>query len=581
MTTLHRLHVTNLGPIKVGTLDDRAPVTLLLGPNEAGKTTLLEALSVLYFGSRGGVAVGENKKLTHDGTKGWSIDALVGDHNLSATRSDRPLQADCKAALGDTRVFKSLTHLGTFLKLSPSDRRGMLADLNAQDTDALLVRLNSEAAPAAVIQEVERGNMKRAHAAAVEARRTAGRMLKEAKTIAEQEPQDEEIPTKQGTLKISELPLATIEASLQRIRSRRDKVILARAQRSAAQAVLSAGEHARTELETLEAEASWTSGDDNRLLEIARLIGDNRAAASKATAEIAVASELAEGLKRLVKDGAGACPTCTRSFEEGEADECLKNVHLETAATMDRARRHQAKLAEEVKELAEERTILANRKAKAASDAAYRQRLRGAIEAAEAAEVPEEPDEDVDLDAELQRVGAMRDRRRDYEVAVRQRDAAKGKISALQGQVDKLEKIQALVDPTAMENEEAVLGQFNALLQRTSGKLGTIVTVSPGYEVSIDGRDAGLASDSSRIRAGFGIACAMSVIAGVGLAFLDRFESLDETNRKRALGMVKGLVDDGLLDTVLIAVVKEDPQRVGNVPWLASVKVQDGTTEYL
>ena len=579
---LRRLAVKNLGPISHAVLDDRAPVTLLLGPNESGKTTLLEAPSVLYFGTRGDVPVGENRALTRDGAKGWTVELAVGEHELHATRSNRPSQKECQEALGDPRVFRSLTHLQTFLDLDPASRKMMLADLNAADTGPLLAKLRELVAPPAVIQEVERGNMKRAQAQATEARRTVGRMLKNAKTFAEQEPEDEEVETKRGKLRLSELPLATIEASLQRLRTRRDKVVQAVAQRRAMQAVIDAGEKAREELETLKADASWSDSDEGALLQIARDLDECRKIAQEATAEIALASRGHRELERLVKEGAGECPTCTRPFEEDEANEALRSLRSQASSAINRGRKVQEAQAERAKALGKEQKTLSQRKAHAQAQSTYRRRLQDAVDAAERADVPDEPAESsLDLDAELKRVGAIRDRRRDYELKLRQREEAKGKVPRLQKQVDALATIEALVDPSAMDDEEAVLAQLNGLLKRTTGKLGALVTVSPGYEVTIQGRDAGLASDSARIRAGFGIACALSVISGVGIALLDRFESLDDSNRKRALGMVKGLVDDGLLSSVLIAAVKEEPKRGADVPWLAWAKVMDGTVEYL
>ena len=84
-----RLSVRALGPIEHADLTGDYPVTLLLGPNETGKTTLLEALQVLYFGTRGSVPVKENSVLTRAGAKGWTVELEVGDKVLRATRSQR------------------------------------------------------------------------------------------------------------------------------------------------------------------------------------------------------------------------------------------------------------------------------------------------------------------------------------------------------------------------------------------------------------------------------------------------------------------------------------------------------------
>ncbi len=583
---LARLHVSNLGPIREAVLDDRCPVTLLLGPNESGKSTLLEALHVLYFGSRGGLAVGDNKALTSDGAKGWSIDATVGDDTLSATRSKRPLQEECKRVLGDPRMFRALTYLGSFLEAEPADRKALLADLHATDTGALVAKLEELKAPAPIIDAVRAGKMKRAHTAAVEARRSAGRMLREYKTLAEQEVPDLEVETKQGTLTVSQLPLPTIEGSIQRLRSRRDTIIKGQAAGRQHATVVAAGEKARADLDALEAESSWASGDEHRLAECQREIETWREQAATATGEISAASKADLALKELVKALSPGevvpCPTCGRPLDEESAKEALTAMHLEASGIINRARKVQESASEATRTLAEERAALAKRKAAADAHRVYRRKLEELVQAGEDAAPPEETGEtSADLDGEISRVGKMRDMRRDYEQAIRAKDGAADRIAETQAKVDGFAQIEHLCDPSAMANEADVLEQLNGLLERTTGKLGAPVVVSPGYEVTVQGRHVALAADSVKIRAGFGVACALSVISGVGLALLDRFESLDDDNRKRALGMVKGLVDDGLLSTVLIGAVKVNPTRGADVPWLAWVKVEDGTAIYL
>jgi hypothetical protein len=583
---LTRLHVKDLGPIKEAVLDDRAAVTILLGPNEAGKSTLLEALHVLYFGMRGKLAVSDGKAMARDGSKGWLVEATLGETELRATRSSRPLKKDCEETLGDPRVFRSLTYLRYFLGMMPAERKALVADLNATDTAALYEKLEAAGAPAPVLEAVQAGNMKKAHAEAVEARRGMTRLLRDAKEIGEKEVLDVEIETKRGKLSVSQLPLKTIEGSLARIRSRRDKLVKDGFERRAHREVLDRAARAKRDLEELEASAHWEDADETRLLEIGRSIEDVRAKAAECALGIKLSSEALLKFEKFQKDLSPGetmdCPTCTRPLAEEEAAHILKVLRCDSVKLSNLGHKAQKTAGDAMKDLAEERTKLQKRKTTAATQSKYRERLEQAIHAGDGLDVPPEPEEDgPDLNAELTRVGRMRDLRRDYEQAVALQTEANDKIAERQAKEDELRRIEVLCDPAAMDNEAEVLEQLNGLLEKTTKPLGALVEIDPGYGVKIQGRDPSLCADSVMIRAGFGAACALSVISGVGIALLDRFESLDDSNRKKALGVVKGLVDDGLLSTVLIAAVKENPKAGATVPWLAWVKVADGTVEYL
>ncbi len=583
---LTRLHVKDLGPIKEAVLDDRAAVTILLGPNESGKSTLLEALHVLYFGMRGKLAVSDGKAMARDGTKGWLVEATMGETELRATRSSRPLKKDCEETLGDPRVFRSLTYLRYFLGMRPAERKALVADLNATDTAALYEKLEAAGAPAPVLAAVQAGNMKKAHAEAVDARRGMTRLLRNAKEIGEKEVLDPEVETKQGKLSVSQLPLKTIEGSLARIRSRRDKLVKEGVERRAHREVLDRAAQAKRDLEELQAAAHWEDADETRLLTIGRELEEWRAKAAEATLLIKVTSEAVLRFSKLeeqVSEGGSIdCPTCTRPLGESEADDVLRDLHTAANVASNNGHIVQQNSADATKVLAEERKKLQTRKTTAATQSKFRERLEQAIAAGDGLEIPPEPEEDgPDLNAELTRVGRMRDLRRDYEQATALQTEATDKIAERKAKEDELRRIEVLCDPAAMDNEAEVLAQLNGLLEKTTKPLGALVEIDAGYGIKIQGRDPSLCADSVMIRAGFGAACALSVISGVGITLLDRFESLDDSNRKKALGVVKGLVDDGLLSTVLIAAVKENPKAGANVPWLAWVKVADGTVEYL
>ena len=580
---IKRLSVRALGPIESADLNGDAPVTLVLGPNEAGKSTLLEALQVLYFGTRGDVAVKENAVLTRAGAKGWSIEAEWDDGTvLRATRSQRPLQAEILAKLGDPRVFRALGHLDSFLAATPAERKALLADLAAQDTAELAERARHAGASADVLAALASGNVKRAQALVTEQRREKVRAFKALEALAGEEVPCPEVETKQGFLAIDRIALEQIEPGIARLSKRRDEIraaVLAAARWDRESEDVRA---AQAELEDLDAEAIWADGDEAALLSKQRELEGYRAASTAAHHEIAVAVGQENALESLM-ESAGPCPTCQAPLGNIAAQTAIKAARSECVKRIDKLRKVQQEALDAARPIEQAMKEMRDRRQRAAALATVKARLEERIARMESVgEKPSIPAGDVEeLSVEISRLNRMRDLRREWETRTSDKQRAKARLEELARPTRALAELEAMLDPTAIADEGALLTEINGHLARTCGKLGVPVVLNDGYELSIHGRPAGLASDSARIRAGFGVACALAVLSGVGMAFLDRFESLDDTNRKAVLGLLKGLVDDGLLEWVLIAAVKENPVKVGNVPWLASVTVKGGTATYL
>jgi len=579
---LKELRVQNLGPIEEATILGDKPVTLILGPNESGKTTLLEALSVLYFGTRGNVPVSGNAALTRSGSKGWKVEAVLDDGEiLTATRSQRPTRETLAKHLGDPRVFKALCQVEAFLDLSPFDRKQLIADLAASDTLALADELEADGIDGIIVKAVRHGNLRRAHGLATDMRRAIDRTINGLKALAEEDVEDTEVQTKKGSLKISTVPLETVEEGIARLTKRRDEIRSAAYDLEAWERINRDAKEAQAELDDLKATASWDGGDDGRLRELETTTHRLRRDNAQAQAEIRAASELDQKLAELAKTG-GDCPTCLAPLKNKAAQEALKKARGECANTINQGQALCKENAAKLEADEEEIQTLRSRKAQYEQAQTYRSRLERKVAELSTAEKPEVPKGDVEkLVAEIQRLQGMRDARRAYDVRVHDRERARKVVASKTPERDRFVALEKRLDPSAIGDEESVLTEINGHLANTCGKLGVPVVLNDGYELSIHGRAPGLASDSARLRAGFGVACALSILGGVGLAFLDRFEALDDQNRKRVLGLLKGLTEDGLLSLVLIGVVKQNPVKVGNVPWLASMTIEDGTASYL
>lgn len=579
---LKSLYVKNLGPIEEATLDGSIPVNLLLGPNESGKTTLCEALEVLYFGTRGGIEVKSNAALVHAGAKGFKVEATFDDDTVfTATRSKRPLREDLAKRLGDPRVFAAISKAGVFLTMKPADRKQLLADLAASDTLALADALEERGVDASIVKAVRAGNMRRAHSLATDLRRAEDRKINAVEAIANTEVVDTEVKTKKGALAISGIPLETIETGLDRLSKRRDEIKSASYRVEAHERIIRDMDAAREELADLQAEAAWSEGDDSTYMALGRELDDSRAACMEAATVIKTASVLDEELRVLLEAG-GACPTCHGDLGTAKAKKAMESVRNACAGRMGDTRKIQTEGAAKSHKLEERRKEMLGRKQEAVALTATRARLEQKIEVGEASEKPDVPAGDLTkLGSEISRLMVMRDARRDFDTKMRDKATAVERLGELTGPRDEYAKLEKELDPSAIADEKALVTDFNGHLARTCGKLGVPVVLNDGYDLSIHGRPVGLAARSAALRAGFGVACALSVLSGVGYAVLDDFEALDDDNRKRVLGLLKGLTDDGLLSWVLIAAVKKDPKAGANVPWLSWISVADGTATYL
>lgn len=580
MTKVTRLEVKDLGPIREATVDDRAPVTILLGPNESGKTTLLEALGVLYFGTRAGLDVKDNAKLVREGAQGWTVAAVIDGQTLRATRSQRPLREECERALGDPRVFRALLDVGSFLESRPMERKSLLADLTAYDTMGLAQRLQGLGAAESVVQDVEAGLLKRAHSRLTDSRRAADRVLKDLRARADTPVADAQVDTKGGPRPVSSILLETVEQGLEKLRKRRSEVEMALAARRQHEHLLKRAEEARTELDDLTSRGSWTGEDEAHLTQIQRDLEDERRKAMEASAQIAEQTRQRGPLAELLKRG-GACPTCGRSVE-GEAAKAIRDALFRLDQDSQRARTTQEIAAKEAKALEDLRARAVARRDQARQGATVRRRLEEIVAQAEKGEMPPEPQVALDaLHADEARLTSIRDARRDYEMALRLKKEAQQRIDPAIAQRDRLREMEQLADPTQLEDEDGATATFRTLLVSVGHDMGVEVTLRPDYDLEIDGRPVALAADSARIRAGLTCSIALSVLTGLGLAFLDRFESLDGANRKRALGALKSQIDAGGLSWVLVAAVKENPSRGAAVPWLAWASLDHGTLTYL
>lgn len=583
--SVNRLEVRNLGPLKHAVLPG-APVTLLLGPNEQGKTMLLRALWILRHGTIPGLDVKDNADLVHAGAEaGWSIEADIDGLVLKASRSQRPLAETFEKVLGDPRVFRALVDVERFLEMTPQERRELAADLVASDTSTLADLLAQEECDPKVVDQVRAGNMKRAFALAEENRRAADRLLDQLKVRAETPLEDPELETKSGKRRVSTLPLEVVVQGIERLKARRDDAVTAVAKRSHHESAIADGKRAADELKGFPESERWTSADEGELAKIQKDLDETRGKVTTAALTRDQRYKDAEALAKLLKDPAGACPTC-RTKLEGAVRKAVQEAIEKLNGDGLKAANENRDLAGTLKGKEERRKELIEKRAAHDKTATLRARLQERVDQAAKLEVPPEPEESPEaLRLEIERLEKMRDARKAYDTAAELRQKAKDAIQERQARRDQLVRWEGMVKPGQVAGEAEVLQELNAYITEAAKPLfageEAPVLVTPGWEVLVHHRRLALASTSARLRAGFACAVALSRLSKLGLLFLDQLEAIDDTNRRGVMGVLKKAVDDGWLKNAWLAAVKQDPKPSAMVPWLAWVEVKGGTATRL
>lgn len=582
---IQSLRVENLGPIKGATLAPLPPVTLLLGPNEAGKSFLLDALSVLRFGTCRGLKQNENHALTHNGTKGWAVEADVlprkdaaGPVTLRRTRSTGPDAATLQGAMGDARLWASLLDVRRFLEETPEDRKALVAGLLASDTEVLLDVLTGKGAGPDVLDAVRDGNMKRAFRLAEERRTAVGRAIREAETVAGGAAADDpEVVTKAGTKKVSEVPLTAIDASLVKARAAWTAAIKESGDATRRASLLKAGDEAHAELGKMGGGTPWDGAADVRLADAQRVLDGDRAKLQRLIAERDGASREADALQRQASVE-GPCPSCGQPLSaDGRA--ALKKRVAELLAGRLKIQGEADGLALANDVLDKERKELAERKMRWEQERTYRVRLEERIKKAQEVANMVVTVDVAPLEAETRRLEALRETRLRYDGRMESVNTAKGRLEGLRAEYAKAEELSACVQPDKMAGEEEVLQRINEAAAEYGPAVlgGPWVRVTADWEVVYAGMRIELASDSAAIRCGMVLALALGKVSGARCVFVDRLEALDDKSRARVVNLLGSLVAKGDVETAILARVMTERPPAATLPgWLGRFWVEGG-----
>lgn len=578
---VRHLLIENLGPLERVDLDLR-PVTVLMGPNEAGKSFVLDALAVLRYGTCRGLKANESLALARNGSKGWAIEATLcvnpeaEDLVLRRTRSAGPDTATLDGAMGDARVWRALLNGTSFVALSPAERKTLVADLTARDTSDLLGRVVN--APEPIRKAVAEGDLRRAHRLACEERRAIDRVLREQEAIVSAGAEDPEVATKSGMKRVSTIPRETIDRALESARAAWRRALDAAASAKAHADARADAAAARAELEGLGAPVVLLEGDTRRLGEVNGTLAKKEREHADLGASSRSARQEAEKVEARLSNAAAPCPTCEQPLSPA-AVEAIKARAQALREEATKAAEAMVRLAGEVETLKKERDSLREKAEKARTDGAARAACERRIKAAGAAAEEVSGEDPEPLEREVRRLEALRDARVRYDGRAEALAGAQKRVEDLRARSEAATAIEEAVVPDRIDDEAATLERLNEACREFAPQVmgGPFVRVGNDWEVSYAGHRIELASDSALIRTGLVLALALSRLSGVGCVFVDRLEALDDSTRARVVNLLGALAEKGEVQTAIVATVRKEPPAPAAVPeWLGRVWVEGG-----
>jgi hypothetical protein len=575
--------VRDFGPHKDTDLS-LSTVNVLLGPNEAGKTMLVDALVALKTGTARGLDVKENKEMVRDGCDGWTIEAVVDGKDVRRTRSGLTTEAEFP---GDARVLRALLDAPRFLKdLKPGERRELVASLTARPTAEIVSKLVEHGAVGDIVEAVQSGNLRRAARLATEERREADRRLERAKQDSAAAPIDVEVQTSKGPKPISTIALLGAEQVLTRCRQALEATIRAAGAGSAL-------DHARADIEEAKAALAkvevlpWTADDEKAVADLERQRNGSRELAATALATSNEKSHEAGALKAILGAEDPCCPLCRTALvkESGAAAKKALDALQARAKEARESYTRESKAADD----ADGKALVLRKKKRARDEqeaevlAPLRRRAEAVLpEARAAGDAPAMTEEQAKADVE--RVRKIVDARRAYDAAAAAQKTAADTLAGYESKVADAKAVEAACAPDVIEDEAAVRDRLAGPLKVAVASLfgdTEAVTLTPGWDIRIRGRRAELASDSLQLRAGLALALALAQLSGLKLVVLDRFEAVVGQERTKVLRLLKALVADGAIDTAILCCATDKREPGPKADWLAWFWIENGSASPL
>lgn len=574
---ISRIEIANVLGLARADIDLPTPILLVAGSNEAGKSTLADAISMALLGQPRRVKLKKDMvQLLHDGSQKGRVTLL--DENGDTAGMIRLPKGEFTQppAFPGIEFTTFLVSPSAFAALSLDERRTVLfaltrCKMNPDQVEAELVNRGVLPEIAAELKPLLRGGFpdtaklcaERATQAKGAWRQITGMNWG---SVQAAQWQPEEVRA------VSDREVDTAQAEVVRCQqavdnASREYAVIDQAQKEAA------GLHARiSQLEELAGTLQRATA------KLAATQGDLLVWRAKKTATAEKIKVLAEGRPSV------ACPCCSELLMiVGDGLARFMGVEADPAA-LAQLRTEHAKAVEAVALL--ERTEKNDLAAiQAANDAtaqvgllqAQIQEKEGQSSWAEAAQaLSTAKDELACAQVELRALLAAKEA---ASGAARRKVAADENNQAVNAWLLTAEALSPSGIPAMiLESALSPVNDSLAALARLSG--WKLVAISPDMEITIGGRLYGLVSESAKWRADCLIALAIAQISQAKFVVLDRFDVLDQAGRGQLLRLLKSLAKMGSMETMIMAgTLKALPDSSALGPLITPVWVENAIAE--
>lgn len=601
---IDRITITNFQGLRHAALALSEPLLLVSGANGAGKSSLLDAISLAMNASLRRVNQKKDAgQLVTEGAKGCSIEVQTTDQHFHVEITKAGKITDSAAGLEPHPALPFVLDAARFAGLDGKERRRVLFELTGASAkpEVIAQRLQERGAPADKVETIKVMLRSGFPAAAAQAKEHASEARGAWKAVTGEAygsqkaegwaPERSPVEVSQADLDTASTELATLEADLDEAqqtlgahKANRDAEA-ARAARIAELQELAALvtrrenklkndnadlQHWKDQLAV--AEAAAAGGKQGLIHDMARTLADWQALAERSTGVKEENGLIAPWSTVDTLD-------CTRLLLDRYVQEHGPLVEAGTQADQSLARRapefrtYVDNLARAVEN--DRRDLAAAEQA--AAQLAELQAQAASVPSAEAISTAEQVI--ADLRQQRDRLRAKVEALRDAFSAAHQGEQLKATAAGHHRDVAEWSLIADALAPDGIPAEilACALDPVNNLLAiQSAAARWSPVQITQDIDVTYGGRVYGLLSESEKWRCDALLAIAIARLSALGLVMLDRFDVLQPSARPQILGLLRTLTQDGDLDTAILAGTMKEP--MAKVPaGIQSVWIADGS----
>ncbi len=565
-----KLEITNFQGLRHAALDVSAPVLLVAGHNGAGKSSLLDAISMAFNGQPRRVSLKkEMDKLVSEGAKKGEARVEWLDAANEVQVCGVALPTGKGSPLTDSPFLPYVLDASLFASLDAKDRRRVLFDLSGASAspNQIAERLIAKGHAAALVEKVKPLLRSGFPAAVDQAKAYASEARGAWKAIT-----GENYGSEKAIDWAPELVASVVTDD--QVSEARDALQLLENDLSEAQQTLGASKQAR----------QAADGRAKRIAQLRELVDLEPRRRNKLTTDEQNQDEWSEKVMAAELASAGSVPhqplTCPH---------CRGAVDLQAGALVIHQPPEQIADEEAARRLPEYRGYLASAQRAVANSQRDLDECLAAAEQIKALEA-----ESVDVPS----TEAIANGEQAINELRQTRDASRAKLVALQEALEAAAQREATIAKAQAAHQEVVawtgmadalsptgipaeiladaIGPVNDTLKRLSGTAGwPPVEISADIDVTFDGRLYGLLSESERWRCDATIALAIATISGLRLVLLDRLDVLDLPSRGHAIALMRAVTFDREIDSVIVAGTLKEP--MAKTPdWLQAVWIESG-----